>query len=445
MLTAPITTTKVANQLGTSSHDVGTLCTNSNINMWAKYKPVSYATNTGITDSQRKSVNYGIQFTKITSITQLGSNGVQDNSTKAKYIRPTGGSSSPYRLGDFRNYDHAARVPLQTWWQQEGGDINEGTRITCGFTPVTTPGSTGEISWSEILAIFGGVNVYPAIVLKNRRTSEQVMWSLGTPLSNSVAEDTIINIDWGVDDPLSDEGGFGLDVQYGLEAGGGGDLVDAYLLLVDTPHATSMTNITCYSPIMSDDMVVHTQFKSFGPATERVEVNINISAFNITTYNNSGNSTWYVRDDATACIYSFKKYLYRLVVNFTTSNAGYMDTYLTGEGQKTTTPSYTADNLPKSYLIEENENGTTHNITYNFNTERFTYYETLANAQNQIEPRTSSGCPIYSGVAARIGYTSTEVGDYTVNNLFLAFNIHSDDPYTQYYVTQSGTTQVSVL
>ena len=60
MLTAPITTTKVANELQTSSHDVGTLCTSSNINMWAKYKPVSYATNTGITEDQRKEVRYGI-------------------------------------------------------------------------------------------------------------------------------------------------------------------------------------------------------------------------------------------------------------------------------------------------------------------------------------------------------------------------------------------------
>ena len=113
MLTAPITTTKVANELQTSSHDVGTLCTSSNINMWAKYKPVSYATNTGITEDQRKEVRYGINVpTKLLD-------GQQYNINYWTYQKPTGGSNSPYRLGDFRNYNHNAKCGMHAEFQDE--------------------------------------------------------------------------------------------------------------------------------------------------------------------------------------------------------------------------------------------------------------------------------------------------------------------------------------
>ena len=102
-----ISTTTVANALQTSSHDVGTLCRSSNINMWAKGKPVSYATNTGITDAQRSSwpCNHGFNIPTSTSMLLHGS---------WTYNRPQGGSSSPYRLGDFRGYDTDATPPIES-------------------------------------------------------------------------------------------------------------------------------------------------------------------------------------------------------------------------------------------------------------------------------------------------------------------------------------------
>ena len=46
--TTNISTTLVGTTLGTSSRDVGTLCTHPNINPWSKWKPISYWSNSGI-------------------------------------------------------------------------------------------------------------------------------------------------------------------------------------------------------------------------------------------------------------------------------------------------------------------------------------------------------------------------------------------------------------
>ena len=97
--TTGISTTLVANTIGEGSNDVGTLCTSNKINAWSKWKPVSYQTLGSLTLDQLKETNYGLTTTPVTN---------PDNLTEWLYTQPSGGSSSPYRLGDFRNYNHAA-------------------------------------------------------------------------------------------------------------------------------------------------------------------------------------------------------------------------------------------------------------------------------------------------------------------------------------------------
>lgn len=113
-----ISTTTVANALQTSSHDVGTLCTHTNINKWSKWKPVRYATNTGITEEQLKSTNYGFNVSALNTV-ELSQ---MQNNTQVdwEYLRPTGGSSSPYRLGDFRNYNTEAQPPMMFYINNPG-------------------------------------------------------------------------------------------------------------------------------------------------------------------------------------------------------------------------------------------------------------------------------------------------------------------------------------
>lgn len=98
-----ITTTLVANTLGISSHSVSQLCTHNNINYYSKYKPISFQKSTGLTDQDRAGANWGYDFDPIVDCTKA-------SSYNWKYKRPTGTYLSPFRLGDYRSYEHTADV-----------------------------------------------------------------------------------------------------------------------------------------------------------------------------------------------------------------------------------------------------------------------------------------------------------------------------------------------
>ena len=110
--TTDITTTKVRNALGENTHDVGSLCKSSKINMWSKRKPVRRAVDF-IADPNEvgKTLDHkwGLSLANFTGITSDGS----DDDRRTVYNRPNGGSSQPYRLGDFRGYNHEATIPLE--------------------------------------------------------------------------------------------------------------------------------------------------------------------------------------------------------------------------------------------------------------------------------------------------------------------------------------------
>lgn len=106
--TTQISTTKVANELGVSTHNVGELCTSSKINKWSLHKPVSRGVNHGLTEDDWKDVNYGFNIVPYSNWGNF-----RNASTKEwGYIRPTGTAASPYRLGDFRGYDQNAECPF---------------------------------------------------------------------------------------------------------------------------------------------------------------------------------------------------------------------------------------------------------------------------------------------------------------------------------------------
>lgn len=108
--TTGITTSAVATILGSSSRDVGTLCKHSAINKWAKGKPVAYAQSAGLTDADRRLADQGFNLDNATDVdinalfTRAASN------SDWVYTPPSGGASSPYRLGDFRGYNPNAET-----------------------------------------------------------------------------------------------------------------------------------------------------------------------------------------------------------------------------------------------------------------------------------------------------------------------------------------------
>ena len=105
--TTKISTTLVGTTLGTSSRDVGTLCTHPAINKWSRWKPVSIAKITGITETDLESIDYGFSIPEYE--TPYGALNAVLAGAGWDYNKPTGGSYSPFRLGDFRNYEHFAQ------------------------------------------------------------------------------------------------------------------------------------------------------------------------------------------------------------------------------------------------------------------------------------------------------------------------------------------------
>lgn len=89
----------VTNVLGTFFGD------SAKINKWAKFKPIKYASLKPLTETQIKSVNYGL------TAPQHGS--IEETKTRMwTYNRPTGGTSSPYRLSDFCGYTTVGTGPV---------------------------------------------------------------------------------------------------------------------------------------------------------------------------------------------------------------------------------------------------------------------------------------------------------------------------------------------
>lgn len=105
-ITAPVSIDDVKSVFGYGSNDLASLCTYEGINMWAKYKPVDSDNafldiNTGW-KGKRNDCN--INYPKATSIYDI----------KGYYSKADNGftyrtASAPYRLGDFRGYNHNAR------------------------------------------------------------------------------------------------------------------------------------------------------------------------------------------------------------------------------------------------------------------------------------------------------------------------------------------------
>lgn len=112
-ISAPVSIDDVKSALGESSNDIATLCKSANINMWAKYKPTSYPAPFPSDWYKAADGNYGISFTTYSNLAAVVAayyiaGDEQTHNNGYSYKRPSGGATSPYRLGDFRGYRHTA-------------------------------------------------------------------------------------------------------------------------------------------------------------------------------------------------------------------------------------------------------------------------------------------------------------------------------------------------
>lgn len=132
LITAPVSIQDVRTVLGNSSTDLGTLCKASQINMWAKYKPVVLAMIDTVSQFDRTNNKWyswatwwkgqtgtcGITpylLRNISDVVDHCSGGLNGWS----YSHPYGGTASPYRLTDFASYYHMAVAPVSNFRMEQ--------------------------------------------------------------------------------------------------------------------------------------------------------------------------------------------------------------------------------------------------------------------------------------------------------------------------------------
>ena len=150
--TTNISTTLVGTTLGTSSRDVGTLCTHSAINKWSRYKPVNG-------EYLHPTCGFIIPYTTNQRPTDL-------RQTTWTYDKPQGGVQSPYRLGDFRQYDHNVKYADSAFgigvsYPTVGGTLS----ISCTFGQLTSNLLASPRYMPKFTNGFFGVSVFKGDVL----------------------------------------------------------------------------------------------------------------------------------------------------------------------------------------------------------------------------------------------------------------------------------------
>lgn len=145
----------VAKELGEKSLKLSDLCTSKNINLFAWRKPFAYAANKVEMDDYQawRGRAYGFQMVVQASKPESG-----QEMPEMYYNPPTGGTQQPFRLGDFRGYDHHAKSPITLSISTEYNDISP-TVCRLTFSQLD-----GQLTLSEI---FNTQNIYLAFIYVN--------------------------------------------------------------------------------------------------------------------------------------------------------------------------------------------------------------------------------------------------------------------------------------
>ena len=175
-----------------NTFDLGRLCTHSNINKWAKYKPIHHSglqilSESARTDRQGDGEYYGVKIRM-----DSGDMSSLHNVTFA-YNKPKGGASSPYRLSDFINeagtagYNHLAKPSVygSVSWQPkdkqlylDGGASSDDIQVTFW----TNIDDSLSIDFASLLDASGSIklsSLYPIVMVDDYAIALKVKNDLG--------------------------------------------------------------------------------------------------------------------------------------------------------------------------------------------------------------------------------------------------------------------------
>lgn len=153
-ITAPVSVDDVKSLLGESSNDLATLCKSSKINVWAKYKPTVFPSPFPDDWYKSKDGNYGLNITvdnRVSSWSALVAEYSKANNGYSNiYKRPSGGATSPYRLGDFRGYNHKAKPEISDYLAASNYMEDSQISLSVAYNAVTVDGD--QVSYNAIEA-----------------------------------------------------------------------------------------------------------------------------------------------------------------------------------------------------------------------------------------------------------------------------------------------------
>ena len=171
-----ISVAMVKAELGASTNDVGRLCIHPNVNMWSKWKPVRFNSVSPITQANLEAVNYGIGWNSYASIDAVKT-AYENREDVLSYRKPRGGLyNEPYRLGDFRNYEHSAIQPIAgASVTQQAQNIAGGQTKIVGSVFINGLPKVGEIGWGDLnfggrklaMALYSGGDLIKTAVANN--------------------------------------------------------------------------------------------------------------------------------------------------------------------------------------------------------------------------------------------------------------------------------------
>lgn len=216
IISAPVSIYDIQRAIGSSAGDLGTLCKHVNINQWSKMKPVAFPfiepDRTQAVSAYGKTLwwwkghpsytevaaglvigNYtcqskcvwitccGVKFLGLsTKADVLGAFNplanayhTGDNSPLANnfsYVPPTGGSSEPFRLVDFKYYWHTANYNVIPDYGTESGttrvDVNnpQSSKVKCGIMcPEVSNTINSELSFNDLFKEVGSTATFTVV------------------------------------------------------------------------------------------------------------------------------------------------------------------------------------------------------------------------------------------------------------------------------------------
>lgn len=460
VIVTPVSISDVQLILGSSSNDLGTLCTHANINMWAKWKPVPLRNIVGLPDeivngnswkgNPVEGTNrpwwygggqgvgsdyytYGVPV--ISDLSDIGSNGEQNDDSVWTYRKPSGGMSEPYRLADFVGYYHDARQPV---WSDLPKQLYLNFTNTIGIGVLDYP-ETGEFSLSDVrdmLGIADGIKLYAAMVIvvhgSSASTNAFVNKRELSPDDNETWQFKV--------EPNSNGTGLVVDDGRSITVSTS-NTVDVYLFLTTSANETNVDNMTKYSVRLSSKDVAYKQYKP-------TYIVVSLDAwYKFTTINLTGSEgiKGYFEDTNDGSIWYFDGLIQS--INTTVSVKGeaylgssvygtlYISLYITGK------VAGTAKSFTLNAYTERRTLTTTYysrNMSLN-DAPLLTYYGSMSDLQSGKNPKTAYGWPLprrcdYNGSDADV------VGNFTDGKITIRPMFNPDIQHATYIFTkESGT------